>query len=136
MPRKSNIGTRKLAQLYVKGQQAVMTTVQYATVTSVLFSSSPFSTFGGGGVAGRRFGWILRLVILPFVVIIGIIVCVPCESLLVESDDDLRTLDVGLSGGNQVGLVAVFPADTSGDNGLLSLQHFITRFLADTFPPL
>lgn len=36
-------------------------------------------------------------------------VAVPCEALLVELDDDLWTLDVGLLGWNEVSLVGVFP---------------------------
>ena len=33
----------------------------------------------------------------------------PREPFLVKSDDHLWTLDVGLAGGNQIRLVAVFP---------------------------
>ena len=36
---------------------------------------------------------------------------VPGEALLVELDDGLGTLDVGLPGGHQVGLVAALPLD-------------------------
>ena len=66
----------------------------------------------GGGVTGEMSRQILRLVVFPFIVVIGVIVCVPGEPLLVESDDNLWTLDIGLPGRHQVCLVTVFPAGT------------------------
>lgn len=49
------------------------------------------------------------LVLLVLLVVLGGI-RVPGESLLVERDDHLRTLDVGLFGWHEVGLVRIFPA--------------------------
>ena len=66
----------------------------------------------GGGVTGEMSRQILRLVIFPFIIVISVIVCVPGESLLVESDDNLWTLDIGLPGRHQVCLITVFPAGT------------------------
>lgn len=51
------------------------------------------------------------LVLVFFFLVFGRI-RVPSESLLVEGDDHLRTLHVGLLGGHQVGFVRVFPAQT------------------------
>lgn len=83
-----------------------------STVTPVLH----FLNEGEAGVTGKMSRQILRLVIFPFIVVIGVIVCVPGESLLIESDDNLWTLDVGLSSRYQVCLVTVLPAHTDGKN--------------------
>lgn len=56
-----------------------------------------------------------------FVVAFFLIVCggVPGETLFVEFDDHLRAAHVGLSGGDQVGLISATPAGRRGEGGCI-----------------
>lgn len=63
---------------------------------------------GGGSAAGR----------VPLLAVAVLGVRVPRQALLVEGDDNLGTLEVGLLGQHQVGLVRVLPEGTAGSGDM------------------